>query len=79
MNPTMCVSAKTLAADMVRKTASSAGVSIVCAKPPSDDGFGRCLLYVSGSEDLEGYPSFYFGYELIYTFAMDVVSMSTSL
>ena len=78
MNPTVCVSAKTLAADIVRRTANSAGVSIVCAKPPSDDGFGRCLLYVSGSEDLVD-PSFYFGYELIYTFAMDVVSMSTSL
>ena len=57
MNPTVCVSAKTLAADMVRKTASSAGVSIVCEKPSNDDGFGRCLLYVSGCEDLEN-PSF---------------------
>ena len=81
MNPTVCVSAKTLAADMVRKTASSAGVSIVCEKPSNDDGFGRCLLYVSGSEDLE-IPSFHFGYELIYTpllFSMNIVNMSTSL
>ena len=81
MNPTVCVSAKTLAADMAKKTANSAGVSIVREKPPNDDGFGRCLLYVSGSEDLE-IPSFHFGYELVYTsllFAMSIVNMSTSL
>ena len=81
MNPTVCVSAKTLAADIVRRTAYSAGVSIVCEKPSNDDGFGRCLLYVSGSGDLEN-PSFHFGYELIYMsllFVTNIVNMSTSL